>query len=62
MGKHSFVFLVTLEEGAPTEAISKMLEHSNIKVTQVYACVTPRRLLEDMDRFIETTRNLKLIL
>ena len=62
MGRHSFASLVTLEEGVPIETISKMLGHSNIKTTQVYARVTPKRLFEDMDRFIETTRDLKLIL
>ena len=62
MGRHSFASLVTLEEGVPIETISKMLGHSNIKTTQIYARVTPKRLFEDMDRFIEATRDLKLIL
>ena len=59
---HSFASLITLEEGVPIETISKMLGHSNIKTTQIYARVTPKRLFEDMDRFIEATRDLKLIL
>jgi site-specific recombinase XerD len=62
MGRHSFASLVTLEEGVPIETISKMLGHSNIKTTQIYARVTPKRLFEDMDRFVEATRDLKLIL
>ena len=62
MGRHSFASLVTLEEGVPIETISKMLGHSNIRTTQIYARVTPKRLFEDMDRFIEATRDLKLIL
>ena len=62
MGRHSFASLVTLEEGVPIETISKMLGHSNIKTTQIYARVTPKKLFEDMDRFVEATRDLKLIL
>lgn len=62
MGRHSFASLVTLEEGVPIETISKMLGHSNIRTTQIYARVTPKRLFEDMDKFIEATRDLKLIL
>ncbi|MBD8390496.1 site-specific integrase [Dysgonomonas sp. BGC7] len=61
-GRHSFASLITLEEGVPIETISRMLGHSNIKTTQVYARVTPKKLFEDMDKFIEATSNLKLIL
>ena len=62
LARHSFASLVTLEEGVPIETISKMLGHSNIKTTQIYARVTPKRLFEDMDRFVEATCDLKLIL
>ena len=37
MGRHSFASLVTLEEGVPIETISKMLGHSNVRTTQIYA-------------------------
>lgn len=61
-GKHSFASLVTLEECVPIETISRMLEHNNIRTTQIYARVTPKKLFEDMDKFIEATQDLKLIL
>lgn len=61
-GRHSFASLVTLEEGVPIETISRMLGHNNIQTTQIYARVTPKKLFEDMDRFIEATCDLKLIL
>jgi len=61
-GRHSFASLITLEEGVPIETISRMLGHSNIKTTQVYARVTPKKLFDDMDKFIEATRDLKLVL
>ena len=61
-GRHSFASLITLEEGVPIETISRMLGHSNIQTTQIYARVTPKKLFEDMDKFIEATQDLKLIL
>lgn len=61
-GRHSFASLVTLEEGVPIETISRMLGHSNIQTTQIYARVTPKKLFEEMDRFIEATSDFKLVL
>lgn len=62
MGRHSFSSLITLEAGVPIETVSKMLGHSDIKTTQIYARVTPKKLFEDMDKYIETTQDLKLVL
>lgn len=61
-GRHSFASLVTLEEGVPIETISRMLGHSNIQTTQIYARVTPKKLFEDMNTFIEATSDLTLVL
>ncbi len=62
MGRHSFSSLITLEAGVPIETISRMLGHSNIQTTQIYARVTPTKLFEDMDRFIEATADLRLVI
>jgi site-specific recombinase XerD len=61
-GRHSFASLITLEEGVPIETISRMLGHGNIQTTQIYARVTPKKLFEDMDKFIEATQDLELVL
>ena len=60
--RHSFASLITLEAGVPVETISRMLGHSDIQTTQVYARVTPKKLFEDMDKYIEATKDLKLVL
>ena len=62
VGRHSFASLITLEEGVPIETISRMLGHTNIQTTQIYARVTPKKLFEDMDTFIEATKDLVLVL
>jgi site-specific recombinase XerD len=62
MGRHSFSSLIMLEGGVPIETVSKMLGHSDIKTTQIYARVTPKKLFEDMDKYIEATKDLKLVL
>ena len=62
MGRHSFSTLMTLENGVPIETVSRMLGHADIGTTQVYARVTPKKLFEDMDKYIEATKDLKLIL
>lgn len=42
--RHSFASLITLEAGVPIETISRMLGHSDISTTQVYARVSPKTL------------------
>lgn len=62
VSRHSFASLITLEAGVPIETVSNMLGHSDIKTTQIYARVTPKKLFEDMDKYIETTKDLVLTL
>ncbi len=62
MSRHSFSTLVTLEQGVPIETVSLMLGHSDISTTQIYAKVTPQKLFEDMEIFIDYTKDLKLVL
>ena len=62
MSRHSFASLITLEQGVPIETVSKMLGHGDIRTTQIYARVTPKKLFEDMGKYIEATKDLKLAL
>ena len=51
VGRHSFDTL-TLEAGIPIESIAKMMGHSSIASTQIYAQITDQKIAKDMDRLI----------
>ncbi len=48
LARLSFATLM-LSSGVPIESISKMMGHTNISTTQVYAKVTDDKISEDMD-------------
>ena len=50
--RHTFGTLM-LSAGIPIESISKMMGHTSIRTTQIYAKVTDDKISEDMDRLIE---------
>jgi site-specific recombinase XerD len=50
--RHTFGTLL-LTAGIPIESISKMMGHTNISSTQIYARVTDDKISEDMDRLME---------
>ncbi len=49
--RHTFGTLL-LTAGIPIESISKMMGHTNISSTQIYARVTDDKISEDMDKLI----------
>lgn len=56
MARHSFGTL-TLTAGIPIESIARMMGHTNIDSTQVYAQVTDRKISSDMDRLMERRKS-----
>jgi site-specific recombinase XerD len=48
LARHTFATTVTLTNGVPIESVSKMLGHSCITTTQIYAKVIERKLSDDM--------------
>jgi Phage integrase family/Arm DNA-binding domain len=49
LARHTFA-TITLTNGVPIETVSKMLGHSSIRTTQVYAKVIEQKIDEDMNR------------
>ena len=53
LARHTFATTVTLSNGVPIETVSKMLGHSNIKITQHYARVVAQKVKTDMARIFD---------
>lgn len=52
MARHTFASQMTLSEGVSIESVSKMLGHSNIQTTQVYAETSPERIFKDIESIL----------
>jgi site-specific recombinase XerD len=48
MGRHTFATTITLTNNVPVETVSKMLGHTNLKTTQIYAKVVEKKVSDDM--------------
>lgn len=49
MARHTFATTITLSNGVPIETVSKLLGHTKITTTQIYAKVIEKKVSEDMD-------------
>lgn len=45
---YTFATTTTLAKGIPIETVSKMLGHTNIETTQIYARITNAKISNDM--------------
>jgi site-specific recombinase XerD len=48
MARHTFATTITLSNGIPLETVSKLLGHTKIQTTQIYAKVLDTKISEDM--------------
>lgn len=48
LARHTFATTTTLGKGVPIETVSKMLWHTNIETTQIYARITNNKISSDM--------------
>ncbi|SNR43850.1 Site-specific recombinase XerD [Lutibacter agarilyticus] len=49
MARHTFATTVTLTNGVPIETVSKLLGHTKLATTQIYAKVIERKVSDDMN-------------
>lgn len=52
IARHTFAAMA-LSKGVPIESVSKMLGHTNIRTTQIYAKVTDKKIEHDMEGLAE---------
>lgn len=56
VARHSFATAITLSNGVPIETVSKLLGHTKLSTTQVYAKVIEKKVGEDMQNLMDTMR------
>ena len=49
VARHTFGTLLTISQGVPIETLSRMMGHTNIKTTQIYAKITKEKISQDME-------------
>lgn len=49
LARHTFATM-SLSKGVPMESVSKMLGHTNIRTTQIYARITNKKIEHDMEK------------
>ena len=52
LARHTFATM-SLSKGVPIESVSKMLGHTNIKTTQLYARITNKKIEHDMEQLAD---------
>jgi integrase/recombinase XerD len=60
LARHTFATTVTLTNGVPIETVSKMLGHTSIRTTQIYARVIESKVSQDMASLKETLQSKSL--
>lgn len=60
LARHTFATTMTLGKGVPIESVSKMLGHTNIQTTQIYARITNDKISRDMETLSKNLGNLAI--
>ncbi len=58
--RHTFATTVTLSNGVPIETVSKLLGHTKLSTTQIYARVVEKKIGEDMQNLMASMKLKKI--
>ena len=59
MARHTFATTVLLSNGVPIETVSKLLGHTKLSTTQIYARVLEHKISEDIQKLLTRFENKK---
>lgn len=62
LARHTFATTITLTNGVPIETVSKMLGHTNLRTTQIYARVVNEKMGNDMAMLASKLGEIKMAL
>lgn len=62
VSRHSFATSVCLSNGVPIETLSKMMGHTSIRSTQIYAKITAQKLSNDMEKLSQRIQSVENII
>ena len=48
--RHSYATTICLSNGVPIETLSKLMGHTSIRSTQIYAKITAEKMSRDMEQ------------
>ena len=61
LARHTFATM-SLSKGVPMESVSKMLGHTNIRTTQIYARITNKKIEHDMEELADKLNKFNVFL
>lgn len=50
VARHSYATTICLSNGVPIETLSKLMGHTSIRSTQIYAKITAEKMSRDMEQ------------
>jgi hypothetical protein len=60
LARHTFTTTITLSKGVPIETVSKMLGHTNLRTTQIYARILNSKISNDMAELARKMKKLDM--